>query len=200
MALHVLVAYASKHGSTHEIAEAIGETLGQAGLTVDVAPAAAVRDLSAFGAVVLGSALYSAHWQRDANRFVKRHLDALRMRPVWLFSSGPLDHSADLADIPLTVHVARDVEPIGARGHRTFGGRLLPDTPGVDEALLATHRIGDFRDFDRIRAWAREIAAALLAEPAAHAAGPGHDGAAGAGGAAGAEGTAGADPGGTRVG
>jgi menaquinone-dependent protoporphyrinogen oxidase len=167
MGPNVLVAYATKHGSTREIAEAIGRTLEEAGLAVDVRTAAEVRDLSAYGAVVLGSALYSAHWQRDANRFVKRHLDALRERPVWLFSSGPLDRSADLADIPLTVHVARDVDPIGARGHRTFGGRLLPDTPGVDEALLATHRVGDFRDFDRIRAWASEVAAALLADPAA---------------------------------
>jgi len=164
MASYVLVAYASKHGSTREIAEAIGETLGEAGLAVEVQPAAEVRDLSEYGAVVLGSALYSAHWQRDANRFVRRHLEALRERPVWLFSSGPLDHSADLADLPLTVHVAREVDPIGARGHRTFGGRLLPDTPGVDESLLATHRVGDFRDFDRIRAWASEIAAALLVE------------------------------------
>jgi hypothetical protein len=56
------------------------------------------------------------------------------------------------------------VEPIGALGHRTFGGRLLPGTPGVDEALLATHRVGDFRDFVTIRAWAAEVAAALSAE------------------------------------
>ena len=81
--------------------------------------------------------------------------------PVWLFSSGPLDRSADFDDIPLTEHVEPEVAPIGARGHRTFGGRLLEGTPGVDASLLATHRIGDFRNWDQIRAWAREIAAAL---------------------------------------
>jgi menaquinone-dependent protoporphyrinogen oxidase len=114
--------------------------------------------------VVLGSALYSAHWQHAANRFVKRHLAALQGRPVWLFSSGPLDRSADFGEIPLTEHVAPEVAPIGARGHRTFGGRLLAGTPGVDASLLATHHVGDFRNWEQIRAWAREIAAALATE------------------------------------
>lgn len=158
---HVLVAYASKHGSTREIAEVIGESLRETGLEVDVRAAAEVDDLGPYDAVVLGSALYSAHWQRDANRFVRRHRAELPQRPVWLFSSGPLDWSADRADIPLAEHVARDVEPIGARGHRTFGGRLLPDTPGIEPHILATHPTGDFRNWTAIRAWAREIAGAL---------------------------------------
>ncbi len=162
--MRILVAHATKHGSTAEIAAAIGATLREAGLEVDVRTARDVRTLAGYDAVVLGSGLYSAHWLREANRFVKRLLPALREVPVWLFSSGPLDHSTDFADIPLTEHVAPDVAPIGARGHRTFGGRLLPGTPGVDDALLATHRVGDFRSWDRIRAWAREIASVLLAE------------------------------------
>jgi menaquinone-dependent protoporphyrinogen oxidase len=162
MTMQVLVAYATKHGSTGEIAAAIGATLRDAGLAVEVRGAREVPTLAPYGAVVLGSALYSAHWQRDANRFVKRHLAELQRRPVWLFSSGPLDHSAEFADIPLTEHVAADVTPIGARGHRTFGGRLLEGTPGVDASLLATHRVGDFRNWAHIEAWAAEIAAALL--------------------------------------
>jgi menaquinone-dependent protoporphyrinogen oxidase len=162
MTMQVLVAYATKHGSTGEIAEAVGATLRDAGLDVDVRGAREVQTLAPYGAVVLGSALYSAHWQRDANRFVKRHLAELQRRPVWLFSSGPLDHSAEFADIPLTEHVAPEVAPIGARGHRTFGGRLVEGTPGVDASLLATHRVGDFRNWVQIEAWARMIAAALL--------------------------------------
>ncbi len=160
----VLVAYASKYGSTREIAEAIGETLATAGLDVDVRPAREIRDLSPYGAVVVGSALYAAHWQREANRFLRAHREALRERPVWIFSSGPLDQSANLSEIPMTEHVRPEVEPIAPREHRTFGGRLLPGTPGLDEALLATHRTGDFRDFARIRAWAAAIAAALVEE------------------------------------
>ena len=166
MVMKILVAYASKHGSTAEIAETIGATLREAGHEVDVRPARHVQRLSGYEAVVLGSALYSAHWQRDANRFARRHLAALQQVPVWLFSSGPLDRSADFDNIPLTDHVEPEVAPIGARGHRTFGGRLLEGTPGVDPALLATHRVGDFRNWEQIRAWAGEIGATLTARDA----------------------------------
>ena len=157
----VLVAYATKFGSNREIAEAIGETLRSEGLTVEVRPAAEVADVRPYGAVVLGSALYSATWLKEANRFARMHAEALGERPVWLFSSGPLDHSADQEDIPITAHVAEVTARFTHQGHRTFGGRLLVDTPGLDPAILATHRTGDFRDFAAVRAWAREIAAAL---------------------------------------
>ncbi|OGO57532.1 MAG: hypothetical protein A2V85_13525 [Chloroflexi bacterium RBG_16_72_14] len=158
----VLVAYASKHGSTREIAEEIGRVLRDGGLDAEVAEARLVSDVAAYGAVVLGSALYAAHWQRDANRFVARHLAALRTRPVWLFSTGPLDRSADAGLLPAPPSVAITTDPIGARGHRVFGGRLLADTPGLDPQVLATHPVGDFRDWDAIRAWAAGIAAALV--------------------------------------
>jgi menaquinone-dependent protoporphyrinogen oxidase len=157
----VLVAYASKHGSTGEIAEVIGATLREAGHDVDVRPARDVRSIDPASAVVLGSALYAAHWQRDAARFVRRHLAALQARPVWLFSSGPLDDSASRGRLPVPEPVAAATAEVGAREHRTFGGRLLPDTPGVDPHILATHPTGDFRDWDAIRAWARSIAGEL---------------------------------------
>jgi menaquinone-dependent protoporphyrinogen oxidase len=160
MPMKVLVAYATKHGSTAEVAAAIGEVVRSAGNEVDVRLARDVQRLAGYDAVVLGSGLYSAHWLRDANRFLKRHLADLQRRPVWLFSSGPLDHSADFDDIPLSPHVAADVAPVGIRGHRTFGGRLL-ETTAAEAGLLGTHRTGDFRSWDRIRAWAAEIAAAL---------------------------------------
>lgn len=157
----VLVAYASKHGSTREIAEAIGATLRATGLAVEVRPARDVRSLDQVAAVVLGSALYAAHWQRDAMRFVRRHDAALRERPVWLFSSGPLDESASRTRLPVPGPVAAATGDLGARDHRTFGGRLLPDTPGVDPHILATHPTGDFRDWEAIHAWARAIASEL---------------------------------------
>ncbi len=161
MVARVLVAYASKLGSTKEIARAIGQVLRDAGAEVDVLAAANIRDISPYDAVILGSALYAAHWQRDANRFVTRHLAALQARPVWLFSSGPLDRSADWGRLPVTPAVALTTDPIGARDHRTFGGRLLTDAP-VDPQVLATHPIGDFRDWEAIRAWATGIAGEVI--------------------------------------
>jgi len=157
----VLVAYASKHGSTGEIAEVIAVILRAGGLAADVVPAARVRSLDGYGAVILGSGLYSATWLRDANRFVRTHRAGLSGLPVWLYSSGPLDRSADFDDIPMTAHVSEAVGDLPIRGHRTFGGRLREDAPEVAAGILATHRTGDYRDWDAVRAWAGEIASSL---------------------------------------
>ena len=67
----VLVAYGTKNGATGEIAEAIGEALRQAGLEADVKPANKVRDVTPYGAVVLGSALYAGTWRRGAVRLLR---------------------------------------------------------------------------------------------------------------------------------
>jgi menaquinone-dependent protoporphyrinogen oxidase len=164
MVIRVLVAYATKMGSTREIAESIAETLQAAGLPATAVAARDVRDLDPYDAVILGSALYAAHWQRDANRFVSHHLEALQARPVWLFSSGPLDGRLAAADLPIAPNAQEITAKINSRGHRTFGGRLDPDSPNVDPQVLLTHPLGDFRDWDVIRAWAASVAEALLDE------------------------------------
>jgi menaquinone-dependent protoporphyrinogen oxidase len=164
MAGRVLVAYATKMGSTAEVARAIAEVLGAAGLEADAVPARDVRDVIPYGSIVLGSALYAAHWQRDANRFLGRHREAIRARKLWLFSSGPLDHHLAVQNLPITSHALEVVGDLSFIEHRTFGGRLDPGAPGVDAQILATHQVGDFRNWAAIRGWAAEIAAALLAD------------------------------------
>ncbi len=163
MAERVLVAFATKMGSNTEIANVIAEVLRAAGVEADVIPAREVRDLSPYGAVILGSALYAAHWQRDANRFLIRHREGLWVRSLWLYSSGPLDHRQAAQNLPITTHAAEIVGDLPYMEHRTFGGRLDPDTEGIDPQILATHPVGDFRNWPAIRAWAADIAAALLA-------------------------------------
>jgi menaquinone-dependent protoporphyrinogen oxidase len=158
----VLVTYASKLGSNAEIADAIADVLRTEGHAVTAASVRDVRSLDGIDAVVLGSALYAAHWQRDARRFVTRFRDELAARPLWLWSSGPLDARLARADLPITAHGAEVTQGLGALAHHTFGGRLLPAAP-VDPHLLATHPIGDFRDWQGIRAYGREIAATLAA-------------------------------------
>ena len=86
--MRVLVTYGSRMGGTAGIAELVGGALRDAGLEADVRPAPEVSGLDPYGAVVVGGALYTGRWHRDARRFVKRHTAALQERPVWLFSSG----------------------------------------------------------------------------------------------------------------
>src|SRR3989304_1421138 len=104
--MSVLVAYASKHGSTELIADAIGDALRRAGHDVDVRPVSDVRDLARYGAAVVGSALYIGRWQGEALRFLRRQEASLAGMPVWFFSSGPLDDSAETAQLPAPKAVA----------------------------------------------------------------------------------------------
>jgi menaquinone-dependent protoporphyrinogen oxidase len=156
----VLVAYATKLGSNAEIAEAIAAELRVGGFQAAAHPVRAVASLDGWAAVVLGSAIYAAHWQRDARRFVLRFRDGLAARPLWLWSSGPLDERLAQAGLPISAHAAEITQGLGAFDHRTFGGRLAEDAP-IDPQVLQTHPIGDFRDWDAIRGYAAGIRAAL---------------------------------------
>lgn len=167
----VLVAYATKHGSTGEIARAIGEVLAQSGHDVDVVSAANVGDVTAYDAAVIGSALYMGHWQRQALDLLKRHERELRACPTWLFSSGPTGGSdktepaleqaqASPGAIPPLKEVAQRAERISARGHATFPGKVGEEATGLLERWLPR---GDWRDFDTIRRWASTIAGELAA-------------------------------------
>lgn len=156
--MKVLVAYGSKHGGTAGIAAQIGETLRSWGLDAVVLPARAVRDVSKYDAVIVGGALYGMHWYADARSFVLRNAKILRERPVWFFSSGPLDESASRADIAPTIQVQQLMDFVCANGHVTFGGTLAPGARGFIAAKMAKNHAGDWRDPTRIAAWARTVA------------------------------------------
>jgi menaquinone-dependent protoporphyrinogen oxidase len=165
----VLVTWGSKRGGTAEIARIIAAELRAQGVDVVEAPAEKAR-LDAVDAVVAGGALYANRWPSGLRRFLMRRVERLRAMPIWLFSSGPLDDSADLGDIPPVQDVAILSERLGARGHATFGGRLAPDAKGFPAAAMARKHAGDWRNFERVRAWAASIAAELPeAVPGLHA-------------------------------
>jgi menaquinone-dependent protoporphyrinogen oxidase len=149
--MRVLVVYGSKRGGTEGLARAVGEGLTGTGHTVDVLPAGKqFESLAQWDAVVVGGALYAWFWQRDARRFVRRHLEELQQLPVFFFSSGPLDDSAHLKEIPPPGSVARLARLTGAQRHKTFGGRL------VDQARGALPQ-GDWRNLSDAREWGEGV-------------------------------------------
>jgi menaquinone-dependent protoporphyrinogen oxidase len=86
----------------------------------------------------------------------------LQGRPVWLFSSGPLDTSADTSEIPPVAQAARALQQLGARQHVTFGGRLTEQARGfIARAMVRNGRGGDFRNPARVEAWSRSIVSQL---------------------------------------
>lgn len=159
--MRVLVAYGSMHGATAEIAQAIGEELRRAGVDAEVHSVDEVGEVRSFDAVILGSGVYTGAWKREALKFGKRHTEELRTRPVWLFESGPIDASADEGKAVPAKAAVKLAEEIGARQHVIFGGQFGPeDVGGFTGRMIAMgdkNPYGDFRNFERIRAWARAI-------------------------------------------
>jgi menaquinone-dependent protoporphyrinogen oxidase len=157
----ILVAYASKHASTAEIAEHIAAAMREAGCAAEARPASEVDDLSGYGAVVLGSAVYAKRWQRDARAFARRHGGELKHMPLWLFSSGPFGAPEGHPTAPTPPVADKLVKQLGAREHVMFGGRVPPD-PGnlVERAMLKSTppEQRDARDWLAIEAWARGVA------------------------------------------
>jgi menaquinone-dependent protoporphyrinogen oxidase len=167
--MKILVAVASRHNATRDMAEVISDELKTSGLDVDLRDAEAVSDLGGYEAVVLGSAVYTGSWLAAARHLVDFQGPALRKVPVWLFSSGPIgtDEPRLLGDPPEIAYLMRATQ---AREHRSFPGRLDKQSLGIAERLVdrvAEAPEGDYRDLGEIIEWANSIASQLTArEPA----------------------------------
>ncbi len=170
MEAKVLVAFASIHGSTQEVAERIAATLRQHGLDVDLQPASKARSLEGYSAVVLGAALYMFHLHKDALNFLTRHQKTLSAGlPVAIFAGGAFgkgdavewqevrnEVDKEMAKFPWLKPIS--VEIIGgkfdpARLH--FPWNLIPGLKGMAPS--------DLRDWDAIGAWASRLADQLMA-------------------------------------
>ena len=161
----VLVAYATKHHSTAEIAEAVARQLRTRGHDAE-AVEAGVATAEGYDAVVLGSATYMGRWRREARHFLSHERDRLARIPFWVFSSGPVGEPKDGTpaedDRWLEPHkVIEQAEAAGVREHVVFGGRLPEDPSGfIEQAMVrdTPEEFQDRRDWDEIRAWADRIA------------------------------------------
>ena len=169
----MLVTWASKHGSTSEIAAAVARDLqacdaGRAsGLVASAVPVERRPDPTEFDAVVLGSAVYVGRWREEARQYAAEHTTALRSRPVWLFSSGPIGEPPLPSDEPYDAGPLSQL--VAARGHRVFPGRLDKQLLTFGERAMVTAMrapVGDSRDWTAVASWAEEIATALSMERA----------------------------------
>jgi menaquinone-dependent protoporphyrinogen oxidase len=149
----ILIAYATKHGSTHEVAEAIAGWLADAGVETHTLSAAKVDDLDEYSAVVLGAPLYMGHWHRDARAFTRRHRRALEEKPLAVFALGPIkDEQGQWRGA--REQLDRELRGLHPVGVGLFGGAIVPETLHFPFSHMPA---GDLRDWDVIRAWAAEL-------------------------------------------
>jgi menaquinone-dependent protoporphyrinogen oxidase len=160
----ILVAYASQHGSTQEIAEVVAADLRESGFEVDLRVIRQVRTLEGYQAIVLGAPLYMFRWHKDALRFLARHRQTLAGGlPVAVFAGGPIE--ADNGKEWLETRSQLDKElakfpwfkPISIE---IVGGRFDPQHLRLPWKLLPALRQKppcDLRDWQAIHAWARSL-------------------------------------------
>ena len=158
----VLVGYATRYGSTQEVADAVTATLRECGLEVDIQPVREVRTLAGYSAVVLGAPLFMFRWHKDALHFLRRHREALKERPVAVFALGPTHEPHDeeewkdsgaqldkeLSKFPWFTPVAL----------KMLGGKYDPTKLRFPINWLAGKEpASDLRDWTAIRAWAADL-------------------------------------------
>ncbi len=157
----ILIAYASRAGSTGEVAQAIGQALGSNGARVDVHQIRDTPGVSGYDAVVIGSAIRMGRWLPEAIDFIKAHRDTLGRVPTAFFTVCMTLHE-DTEENRRTVEAYLDparaiLEPVS---NGLFAGKIDLDKLSLFDRLIVKVGkvpVGDFRNWDAIRAWAEEL-------------------------------------------
>ena len=157
----ILIAYATQHGSTAEIAQAVGKELTASGFDVEIAEIKNITSLSGYNGIVIGAPLYMGGLMKDVSQFIGRFALELARLPVASFAVGltPVSKAAGNVDHAMEcLHTS--LSPIKPVGTILFAGKLDPAGLGfIQRKMMELGKVpaGDFRDWDLIAAWAREL-------------------------------------------
>ena len=157
----ILVAYATKKGSTTEIAQAIGKELEAAGHVVDVAEMGTVTSLEGYNAVIIGGPMYIGKMIGDSGKFIRRHYNDLEKLPVAGFIVCLAPVTKDPVDMEYALKALRaSLSPLQTVAQTVFAGKLDPAKLSWLQKLMvekAKSPVGDFRDWAAIAAWASDL-------------------------------------------
>ena len=165
----ILLTYATRFGSTQEVAEVITTALRETGIKVDLQPIQEVQRLGDYDGIVLGAALYNARWHQEAHQFLAKYQDVLMQRPVAIFALGPLN-TGEAAMRNSRRQLDKELEkypwlkPVAVE---MFAGKYDPSKPGLGffGRLLPAR---DYRNWGTIRAWANILPVQLQHDELLH--------------------------------
>jgi menaquinone-dependent protoporphyrinogen oxidase len=169
--LKVLVAYASRTGSTMGVAEAIGFTLSEHDFLVDIEPMNLVTDLTQYDAIICGSAIQDRQWLPEAMEFIQTHLSVINQKPFAFFSVcmtlSMTNAEKYMPGVLTWLDPVRSLTKPFSEGY--FAGTLefvkIPSFPDKFKfrvsVLLGVWKVGDHRDWDAIRVWTENLVPVL---------------------------------------
>lgn len=169
MPASILVTYATRYGSTQEVAEAVAARLRERGQEADLQPVRKVQSLEGYGLVVLGAPLYIGRWHKQAHSFLDQHRLSLAQKPVAVFALGPL-HEAEEQWRAVRLQLEKELAQhdwLSPAAVAVFGGKYDPARLRLADKLLAAAPASplyqipacDLRDWAAIRTWAEGLAA-----------------------------------------
>ena len=168
--MRMLIGYASRFGSTRDIANRIADAVRTDGSDVDVRSVDEISDFDRYDAVVFGSGVYDGSWTAEATELMRRHAAVLARKPVWLFSVGSFGDRHPIVGGLIKKEpkeISEFEQMLHPRDYRVFAGVIdLDHWPAWGRLLfkaLGGHA-GDNRQWPDIDAWAEEIAHELRAQ------------------------------------
>ena len=158
----VLVTFATRYGSTREVAQSIADTLKESGIEVDFQLIREVRSVEKYQAVVLGAPLYMFRWHKDARRFLSKHRKEIVQRPIAIFALGPIhDEEKEWQDVQKQLDKALAKYPwLNPAAVEIFGGRFDPARLRFPYSFLPAMKkipASDIRDWAKIKSWAENL-------------------------------------------
>jgi menaquinone-dependent protoporphyrinogen oxidase len=164
----ILIAYASRTGTTAGVADAVGKALADKGSEVDILPMKSVTDLKPYWAVVAGSAIQASKWLPEAMEFLMKHREELKTKRFAIFTvcmTLAMPNAEKYRQV-----VLQWLEPVRAtvrpESEALFAGKLdLNEIQSIGDRLkfrisilMGVWKAGDHRDWKAIRKWGEELA------------------------------------------
>ncbi len=156
-----LIVYATKAGSTAEVAERVGKTLAARGAAVEVKPMKAVKDLSPYSTVIVGSAIRIGSLLPETKKFIETHQAELRQKnfSAFIVCLTLKDDTEENRKV-----VSAYLDPLRAivqpASEGMFAGALDPNKLGlIERGMMKMMKApaGDYRRWDQIEAWAQTV-------------------------------------------
>lgn len=159
----ILITYATKYGSTGEIANKIKELLDKSSATIDLVPVDEVNEINQYTTVIVGSAVYMGQWRKNASRFLRKNVSALKDKNVWIFSSGPTgegDPVELLKGWRMPKRLEKILDEIKPKEIKVFNGKLTKEKMNFFDKFIIDKvkaPVGDFIDWQDVDRWANKI-------------------------------------------
>jgi menaquinone-dependent protoporphyrinogen oxidase len=160
----ILITYATKAGSTVEIAAVIGESLSKRGFQVDVKPVSENPALDGYQAVLMGSAIRMGSWLPEAVEFVRKNQTTLNQLPTSIFTIHMLNAGDDeTSRTARQAYIAPVRELLPSANEVFFRGKMDYQTLSFFDRMIAkavadpNNPPGDFRDWNQIRGWSESL-------------------------------------------